>query len=644
MAGLEISKLPPLNPAQLEADDEIAIVDTSAADTKKIGAGALVDAGLSALADGSVDPAVLDLDALAAGSIDGAAIAARSIPAAKIIADSLTAAEIAPQAIDSSELADDAVSTQKIQDLAVTTAKIATEAITDDKVVVAGISRIANDAVGTDQIADGAVTAAQLAAGSVDDSKLATGIDGGKIAPGTIEGDALNDSTIGKEQLQLQVIEEGLLADGAVTDVKVANGIDGAKIADGTITGQKLTTDSFAQGIELDGGQVVHTNQIAAATVNGITFDEQGHITGTTPLDGVDIPVATDATVGGISVPAGSGLVVNAAGAIDHQTLLAEGEESGISFDEHGHITATRPLEGADLPPATATALGAVSVPGDQANPLGVEPSGALRHKQVPLTPGTYVSVQTDQYGHIVDGEAVLTAGQVPDLPASKITSGQFPAERLGDGSVTAPKIGDYATVLMQEDNPGVGDYLGQLWWSPSTAQLRVFARGSGPENIWRPVGFGALQANNLRWGGTYNADTDQIVILTALGVSEGLEPGSPFPVPSNQLSGLYFICEEGGANMTQPNLSGQTHAAGDWALCVDEVQGWTRIEAAGGGGGGAQYLSDLLDVDIDDTYRAGSPFETAPKIRLEDKHILVHDGGSGVWKNTNIIDGGSID
>ena len=41
----------------------------------------------------------------------------------------------------------------------------------------------------------------------------------------------------------------------------------------------------------------------------------------------------------------------------------------------------------------------------------------------------------------------------------------------------------------MQEDNPGAGFW--SVLVSPSASF--VFMRGSGPENIWLPVGFGAF-------------------------------------------------------------------------------------------------------------------------------------------------------
>ena len=94
---------------------------------------------------------------------------------------------------------------------------------------------------------------------------------------------------------------------------------------------------------------------------------------------------------------------------------------------------------------------------------------------------------------------------------------------------------------------------------------------------------------------------------------------------------------------MTQPNLTGQTHSPQDWAVCINEAQGWVWIDAAGtGGGGGATYLNDLLDVEIGG---GGGPFRDAslPRMELDEKQILKFDGDTGLWKNTNRIEGGTF-
>jgi hypothetical protein len=196
----------------------------------------------------------------------------------------------------------------------------------------------------------------------------------------------------------------------------------------------------------------------------------------------------------------------------------------------------------------------------------------------------------------------------------------------------------------MQESNPGAGAFLGQLWYTPSTAQLRVYSRGSGPQNLWLAVGFGNLQANNLRWGGTFDAATDSVVSVTTLGTSEGIIAGAAFPAPSDELSGLYLLCQVAGNNCAQNNIQSQSFTAGDWALCLDATQGWIFIDAngggGGGGGGGAQYLGDLLDVNIGGS---GGPFSTAVRMPLEAKQLLKYDGGDGMWKNTDLLDGGTF-
>jgi hypothetical protein len=360
-----------------------------------------------------------------------------------------------------------------------------------------------------------------------------------------------------------------------------------------------------------------------------------------------DLPRGTNTTVGAVSAPAGGGLRIedpsstgqNADIVIDNDITASLDVNHLVTYSEKGLVLSGRPIIGTDLPDATQGSSGVIKAGLE----FTVDPTGTLKHSNQ-IAAGTAPKVSYDGQGHVKAG-MLLDVDDIPDLPADKITSGEIGPGLLADCAVTGPKICDYATCLMQEDNPGAGDFLGQFWFTPSTAQLRVYARGSGPENIWLPVGFGALQANNLRWGGTYDADTDTIVRLTAIGTSEGLTAGQLFPASTDALSGIYFICEVAGANCSQPSLDTITHTAGDWAVCLDEVQGWVHIDAnaggGGGGGGGAQVLNDLLDVTIGG---GASPFSTNPTVTLGGDQILRYDGSAGVWRNTDIIDGGSID
>ena len=475
--------------------------------------------------------------------------------------------------------------------------------------------------VGTDDIEDGSVTAEKLG----DESTWI--VDPTTPAAGEFVGQALLNTTTG-----YAYVWNG----AAWVGYKAANSVNSV-VADVIPNNILLATAQADDEVRIIAAYGV-TNQprafVAGPTGNGGDIEQRQIVSG-------DLPVATDVDPGVIAP--GLGLTVDDTGSLTIDNDVPEQTaRSVVTYNSKGLVTSGGPIEPADLPIATDTTPGVV-MPGPD---LTVDGSGELIiSNQVSPGPGTYVKVQVKENGLVEQGFTTLDVSDLPDLSYDQITSGEIGPGVLGECAVEAPNICDYATCLMQEDNPGAGDYLGQFWYTPSTAQLRVYARGSGPENIWLPVGFGALQANNLRWGGTYDADSDTLVSLTSIGVSEGLTAGQPFPASTDQLSGIYFICQVAGNNCTQPNLNGINHTAGDWALCLDQAQGWVHIDAnaggSGGGGGGAQYLNDLLDVEIGG---ASSPFSTAPAVTLSADQLLRYDGGAGLWRNTDIIDGGSID
>ncbi len=492
------------------------------------------------------------------------------------------------------------------------------------------------------------------------------------IADGSIPADKI-DSTGGIPPGAIGTAE---LADGSVTAIKLADNSSGNVAATlpaaGVRVGQvalETTTNKFycwdgSQWVAVKAGgsvneitpvtggllQVVINQVDDSVTIDCVFNDTTGpaqFFAGPTAaagqvsarnIIGEDLPTASAAEKGAVQVN-GNGLIVeDDVLKIDNNVSPTNGLFHICDVDANGLVINHRAIEGSDVPTANDSTVGVIR-PGVD---LAVDNTGALNHINKIDAPGTYTKVTVDITGHVVSG-AGLTADDLPtDIPAGNL-SGQIETDQLAECSVTGPKICDYATCLMQEDNPGTGDFLGQFWFTPSTAQLRVYARGSGPENIWVPVGFGSLQANNLRWLGTYDADTDTIVSLTAIGVSAGLTAGGAFPQATDELSGGYFLCQVAGNNCSQPSLNGISHDAGDWALCLDSVQGWIHVDAAapgGGGGGSAQYLNDLLDVTIGG---AGGPFSTAPALALSDRNLLKYDGGEGMWKNTNLIEGGSF-
>jgi hypothetical protein len=92
------------------------------------------------------------------------------------------------------------------------------------------------------------------------------------------------------------------IADGAVTDIKV-NDVSGSKIINGTVTGPKLgaVTD---RGLDQATGVIGITNDVTPSSSAGISWNAQGLITGaTSPIPADDLPVATGTTTGIVSVP-----------------------------------------------------------------------------------------------------------------------------------------------------------------------------------------------------------------------------------------------------------------------------------------------------------------------------------------------------
>ena len=240
------------------------------------------------------------------------------------------------------------------------------------------------------------------------------------------------------------------------------------------------------------------------------------------------------------------------------------------------------------------------------------------------VTAATYPVISFNNNGLVTSGRD-LTPSDIPPLSADKITSGTLNAAVIGDKSITKEMLADYTIAYIQEDQPTVTseDHVGILWYQESTAQLRMWN-----SNSWMPVGFGRLSNENLRWGGLVNADTGLVTGVTEVGTTAGLKVGEKPPVATDALGGLYLLVSEAGDNIEV--TPGITYDAGDWCLCINEAEGWIRIDtlSGGGGGGGASTLNELLDVTI-----------TGPL----DGQVLMYNGTSNIWVNATAIDGGTF-
>ena len=185
--------------------------------------------------------------------------------------------------------------TAALQDGAVTTPKLA-----DD----IDAAKLLDGSITTSKIGNQQITNAQILDATIDGS--------GKIAPGTVTGGPggnIGSNTITADNIGSNAIGSSELADASV---------DTTALQDQAVTGPKLNAAAFNRGLSQDvDGKVGITNEITPGSHAGITFDGQGLITGaTTPIPTSDLPIATTAIVGAVSIPGDGGLVVDGGGAV----------------------------------------------------------------------------------------------------------------------------------------------------------------------------------------------------------------------------------------------------------------------------------------------------------------------------------------
>ena len=296
-----------------------------------------------------------------------------------------------------------------------------------------------------------------------------------------------------------------------------------------------------ASGLSVDGSGVLsHQSSVTAQTKNGFTVNASGHITAVGSIASTDLPIATTSAVGGVFV--GSGLAVTAGGQLNHAASITAGTTSGITYNASGHITAITALVGNDLPVATTSVKGAVSVP---AGALSVNGAGALTHDVSAVTPGTYPKVTVDTRGHVTAG-TTLSASDIPEIPATKLTSGTLNVSVLGTNSITGVKLADSSTVQFGGAGSTAGvvtfptaEFKGQQFWDELNGDLYLWS-GSA----WLPV---TITSGELVYAGTYNANTNLVASTTSAGTAAGLAAGSALPAASATNARYYLVVSVSG-------------------------------------------------------------------------------------------------
>jgi hypothetical protein len=379
------------------------------------------------------------------------------------------------------------------------------------------------------------------------------------------------------------------IATDAVTTAKIATGaVTTAEIGAAAVTAAKLAADSstIISGNTPSGSgafvgqQWFNTNTALAYAWDGTAWIQQG---------GVQSFVFSDST------PLTFSASVNAAGVATITTGLDTQAANTIFAGPTTGSSATptfRALVPADLPVATAGATGAIQ-PGTG---LTVTAGGVLNHSNT-ATAGIYTKVSIDAQGHIVTGD-VLAATDIPNLDASKITTGTFSSAFLANNSVTAAQLADYGIAQVSESAP-TPEFAGQWWINPSdrSAYIWVGTVSPTPNGYWLLVGYGSPTQLNIRFGGTYNASTNTVATLNQYGTEAGLTVGQALGAPNPQNNGIYLITTVAGTGTTPAPVA--SLAVGDWVLSQGTTANWTKIAVVSGATG---TFNDY-DILSDGTY-----------------------------------------
>ena len=600
-------------------------------------------------------------------------LAANAVTTAKIDAAGLGTAAIADSAITAIKIADGTITSGKFQAGAVDTAAIGTSAVNTDELAASAVTyaKIQNVSatdklLGRSTAGAGVVEEIPLTAAGralLDDADAAaqrTTLGLGTLATqsgtfsgthsGTTSGTNTGDQTI---TLTGDVTGSGTgsfaasIATDAVTTAKIATGaVTTDELGAASVTAAKLAANSSTvvsgnapTGVgAFVGQQWINTNTGLGYTWDGSIWTQQA---------GVQSFAFSDSTPLTFSAAVSSTGLATVTTGLDTQTAATvfAGPTTGSA------ATPTfRALAGTDLPVATSVANGVVR-PGTGLTVLG---TGVLNHSNS-ATPGTYTKITIDAQGH-VSAASNLIAADVPNLDASKITTGTFSGSFLAENSVSATQLADYGIAQVSESAP-VPEFAGQWWVNPSdrSAYIWIGTVAPVPNGYWLLVGYGSPTQLNLRFGGTYNATTNLVASLNQYGTEAGLTIGQGLGAPNPQNNGVYLIVTTAGTGTTPAPIA--SLAAGDWVLSQGTGPNWTKIAVVSGATGtfndydilsdGTYFTPDMAGVtDVRDALvllwgRAQIATTSQIGVVLESAEVLV-DNSTGEM-TIGVVDDGTF-
>lgn len=358
-------------------------------------------------------------------------------------------------------------------------------------------------------------------------------------------------------------VDNAALADGAVTTGKIAaSGVTAAKLANNSSTivalGSPITPGAFV------GQQYIDTVTDFIYVWDGSAWARQAALSSIEFTDST--PISFAVTYPDVNTAA----IVTTVDDQSANTVWA-GPLSGVPS-----APAFRALTTADLPLATDTEAGAAR-PGTGLISNG---AGVINHANSTIA-GTYAGAITiDSEGHIVTAQQSLQAENIPNLDASKITTGTFSSAFLAPNSVTAEQLADYGIAQVSESAP-TPEFAGQWWINPNDRSAYIWVGEVSPvaNGYWLNLGYGSPTQINLRFGGTYNASGNVVESINSYGIEAGLTVGQGLSAPNTSNNGVYLIVTSSGVG-TAP-APAESLTIGNWVLSQGVGASWTKVNLA---------------------------------------------------------------